>query len=204
VKRITYLVLSLWLLIGLPVLAQEDTASPQTDYYTGLASTEETLIYRLPVGADYLVTISGERLMTRTFLKFNITNLDGSPLADLDGSPLAVDTPVSLRLRFEEWASGASNLSLSNPLVNQDGIYLVEPFSLPGEGSLQGTLSVGSGAARSSNDFQVQVFPRRPAMPPWFAPVNLAIPFIVLALILAFVISRKVTLFRLPEAVRSS
>ncbi|HUN05732.1 MAG TPA: hypothetical protein PLQ56_04005 [Aggregatilineales bacterium] len=195
-KRITYLVLSLWLLIGLPVLAQEDTASPQTDYYTGLASTEETLIYRLPVGADYLVTISGERLMTRTFLKFNITNLDGSPLA--------VDTPVSLRLRFEEWASGASNLSLSNPLVNQDGIYLVEPFSLPGEGSLQGTLSVGSGAARSSNDFQVQVFPRRPAMPPWFAPVNLAIPFIVLALILAFVISRKVTLFRLPEAVRSS
>jgi len=196
VKRITYLVLSLWLLIGLPVLAQEDTASPQTDYYTGLASTEETLIYRLPVGADYLVTISGERLMTRTFLKFNITNLDGSPLA--------VDTPVSLRLRFEEWASGASNLSLSNPLVNQDGIYLVEPFSLPGEGSLQGTLSVGSGAARSSNDFQVQVFPRRPAMPPWFAPVNLAIPFIVLALILAFVISRKVTLFRLPEAVRSS
>ena len=195
-KRITSLVLSLWLLIGLPVLAQEDTVSPQTDYYTGLASTEETLIYRLPVGADYLVTISGERLMTRTFLKFNITNLDGSPLA--------ADTPVSLRLRFEEWASGASTLSLSNPLVNQDGIYLVEPFSLPGEGSLQGTLSVGSGAARSSNDFHVQVFPRRPAMPPWFAPVNLAIPFIVLALILAFVTSRKVTLFRLPEAARSS
>jgi len=77
--------------------------------------------------------------------------------------------------------------------VNQDGTYLVEPFSLPGEGSLQGTLSVGSGAARSSNDFQVQVFPRRPAMPPWFAPVNLSIPFIILALILGFVTSRKVT-----------
>jgi hypothetical protein len=194
-KLLIIVLLGLLLLVGLPVLAQDDAPAPQADYYTGLAATEETLIYRLPIGADYLVTITGERLMTRTFLKFNITNLDGSPLA--------ADTPVTLRMEFENWAGDGSTRSLSNPLVQQDGIYLVEPFSLPREGNLQGTLSVGSGAARVNNVFEVQVFPRRPEMPAWFAPVNLAIPFIVLALILGFVLSRKVTLIRLPEAAHS-
>jgi hypothetical protein len=181
------IVLSL-LLLAVPALAQD--SAPQADYFTGLTATEETLVYRLPVGADYLVTITGERLMTRTFLRFNLTQRDGSPLP--------AETNASLRMQFREWASETGPVALSQPLVQQNGFYLVEPFTLPGEGSLMGTLRVGSASA----DFDIQVYPRRPEMPAWFAPLNLAIPLIVLALLLGLVVSRKVTLFRLPEAPR--
>jgi hypothetical protein len=189
-KYVTLLLLSLLLVVGVPALAQE--SEPQADFFSGLLATEETLVYRLPVGDDYLVTISGERLMRRTFLKFNITTTNGAPLA--------ADTPIRVNMSFESWRDNGSARPVTTDLTPQNGIYATEELTFPSEGELRGTLNI----AGETTEFGIQVFPNRPALPGWFAPLNLALPFMVLAVVVGICITRKVTLFRLPNAAQGT
>jgi hypothetical protein len=187
-KRLMMLFTALMLLVGVPALAQDTETESQADFFTGFLATEETLVYRLPVGTDYLVTITGERLMSRTFLKFNITTTSGVPVA--------ADTPVRVNMSFDAWRDSSGARPVTTTLTNQNGLYTSEVMTFPSEGELRGTLNIGG----VPTEFGIQVFPNRPPLPGWFAPLNLAIPFIVLAVILGIVLTRKVTLFRLPGA----
>ncbi|MDX2160415.1 MAG: hypothetical protein SF162_03725 [bacterium] len=173
-----------------------DTAPPAVDY-TLPRSAEETLVNALPVGDEYWLTITGERLMRRTILKFILTGADGAPAP--------ANTPIALTLDAvifnpETIEDGPDTVRLEAVPIYQDGAWFVGPYAFDAPGYLDGAVVIGELPVNvEPTAFQIGVYPNAPELPGWFVPVNIALPLGVLTIIIAVLVGRRVTLTREPE-----
>jgi hypothetical protein len=191
------LLLILTLLVAIPAFAQEDT---QADYFTGSLSTEETIINRLPLGENYLLTISGERLTTRVLLRFTVISLDGSLLPE--------NTPARVELEYYQYQDPVETdtVEIVEPIIQnftwelqqRNNVFVYQPVSFENAGYMNGTFIMGTTNNEISVEFGVGVFPRRPELPSWFTPLSLAIPFVILGVVL-FVMSQRSLFYENPS-----
>jgi hypothetical protein len=171
---------------GVSVFAQEEA---NAEFFSNTASVEETLIYRLPIGDVYLLSITGERLVNRTFMKFEVLYLDGSPIPA--GIPARIEFDYNQQIDGERQSVPMVVELIYSP---ERRLYYHEPLTFENPGAIQGSFIIGEPSNELERQFSsIQVYPRRPLLEAWFAPLNLAIPFVLLGIIL-FLFKNRVLL----------
>lgn len=187
------LLLVLLLSLSAGVVAQEAAPTPAA-VYTLARAAEETLVNTLPLEGGYRLTITGERLMRRTLLRFILTGPDGAP------APATTPLNLTLALTAYDMEEDAVRepVNVAAAPVYFEGAWWVGPLAFDAPGYLTGTVSVGDAA--ESARFEVDIYPNAPELPGWFIPVNLLVPFGVLALIVGILSRRRTALTAQPAS----
>jgi len=157
------------------------------------------------LSGPYKIEVVGATFVNDSAFAVDIT-VDGAPppggttVAFL----LAPDTGESLSTGFgsaaavTEFTPEQERATHAAVAVESPGSWVLNPAPLDQEGSWKGRLLVDGPAGPATVGFTFDVYPPRPALPPWITLAQPVIPVVVLGLALLVIRTRRTPLLRSP------